>query len=308
MSIENEQKQAKKCFIITPIGDSGSDVFRKVKGVIDSVIKPVLQDYDFVDIKPAYEIMETGMISNQIIERIVNDDLVVANLTGSNPNVMYELAIRHAVAKPIIHICERGTKLPFDIKDNRTAFYTNDMYGVQELRKEFEEYVTSLDYSINYKDNPIYNGLAMTNRIIDMDKNGKSTEAELLQKIWDKLSNERKSHSSEIMSTVIPSHKPRILMKADYLIKTGECKLHKYDMFLNMIEKEMAQLNVEIIGTFSGTICLKNNGNETYELLQNKVRCIAKECGIMANVIMNSDKVPSFQEMLDASLNNEKEG
>lgn len=153
--------QGKKCFIITPIGNNDSDIFRKTQGVIESVIKPILLKNGFSDIKPAYEIMESGMIANQIIRRITDDDLVVANLTGNNPNVMYELAIRHAVAKPIIHICENGTVLPFDIKDSRTIFYTDDMLGTQELKRAFKDYVTNIDYSKQYPDNPIHN--AVTN-------------------------------------------------------------------------------------------------------------------------------------------------
>lgn len=147
----------KKCFIITQIGSEESSTFRKAKGVIESVIKPVLQKYNFMDIKPSYEIMESGMIGNQIIDRIINDDLVVANLTGNNPNVMYELAIRHATAKPIIHICEKGTILPFDIKDSRTIFYTDDMYGTQELKTDFEKFVGNMDLYRYYKNNPIHN-------------------------------------------------------------------------------------------------------------------------------------------------------
>ena len=144
----------KKCFIITPIGNTDSEIFRKTKGVIDSVIKPVLQEHGFSDIKPAYEITEQGTIGNQIISRIIGDDLVVANLTGNNPNVMYELAIRHITAKPIVTICENGTILPFDIKDSRTIFYKNDMYGVTELRNAFESFVANIDYSACYKDKP----------------------------------------------------------------------------------------------------------------------------------------------------------
>lgn len=148
-------KNRKKCFIITPIGDEGSNTFRKAKGVIESAIKPVLQENGFDDIKPAYEIMESGMIGKQIVNRIIKDDLVVANLTGNNPNVMYELAIRHVIAKPIIHICENGATLPFDIKDSRTIFYNDDMLGTEELKNMFRKFVLNLDYSKHYTDNPI---------------------------------------------------------------------------------------------------------------------------------------------------------
>ena len=108
---KKDEKKWKKCFIITPIGNENTDVFRKAKGVIESAIKPILMKYGFDDIKPAYEINLSGMITTQIINRIIEDDLVIVNLTGNNPNVMYELCLRHVVAKPIIHICEKGTSI-----------------------------------------------------------------------------------------------------------------------------------------------------------------------------------------------------
>ena len=95
----------KTCFIITPIGSSESSIFRHINGVIKNVIRPILLENEFADIKAAHEISEPGSINTQLINRIVHDDLVIANLTGNNPNVMYELCLRHVVAKPIIHIC-----------------------------------------------------------------------------------------------------------------------------------------------------------------------------------------------------------
>lgn len=198
------EEKGKRCFIITPIGNVNSDIFRKAKGVIESVIKPILEKNRFDDIKPAYEIVESGMIGNQIINRIINDDLVIANLTGNNPNVMYELAIRHVVAKPIIHICENGTILPFDIKDNRTIFYTNDMLGVQELKNEFERFVKRVNFSIEYKDNPIYNAIQMDILLRKMEDEGRKTEAVILQKILDEVSTPKKENNMS-MSCVSPN-------------------------------------------------------------------------------------------------------
>lgn len=146
----------RKCFIITPIGNKNSDVFRRAKGVIESAIKPVLMEYGFVDVKPTYEINVSGMINTQIINRIIEDDLVIVNLTDNNPNVMYELCLRHVVAKPIIHICENGTELPFDIKDNRTVFYEDDMLGVEELKEKVRLFLDEMVYEKEYMDNPVY--------------------------------------------------------------------------------------------------------------------------------------------------------
>lgn len=190
-----EKEQGKKCFVITPIGNENSEIFRKAKGVIESVVKPVLEEYGFKDIKPAYEINESGTIGSRIVGRIVNDDLVIANLTDNNPNVMYELAIRHVTAKPIIHICENGTVLPFDIKDSRTIFYTNDMSGVLELSKKLRDFVGKIDYFVEYKDNPVCNGIRTDGLFRAMSSEGRESEACLLQAILRKISEVQKELS-----------------------------------------------------------------------------------------------------------------
>ena len=158
---DNIPQADKTCFIITPIGNSNSAIYRHINGVIRSVIRPCLEKAGFTKIKAAHEINELGSINTQVITSILDADLVVANLTGTNPNVMYELCLRHAIAKPVIHICEAGTDLPFDIKDSRTIFYRNDMLGVDELKEALETMVREIDYTKDYKDNPIYNARAI---------------------------------------------------------------------------------------------------------------------------------------------------
>ena len=151
MSMANKDK----CFIITPIGDDTDPIRRHIEGIIDAALRPALEDkYDLV---VAHRISEPGSITKQIITEIYSAKLVVANLTNRNPNVMYELALRHSLGKPVIMIAEKGTPLPSDIVMERTIFYQNDARGVIELRESIAAAEKEIDY--DKTESPIYNVL-----------------------------------------------------------------------------------------------------------------------------------------------------
>ena len=151
---KSENVKRKVCFVITPIGDDNTPIRKKTDGLLNNVIKPICRELNF-DICVAHEIDNTGSITNQVIQKILDSDMVIANLTGLNANVMYELAIRHAVRKPVVCLAEIGTKLPFDINTERTIFYSDDMYGAeilkQDLKRKFQVAISEDDI-----DNPIY--------------------------------------------------------------------------------------------------------------------------------------------------------
>ena len=174
----------KVCFVITPIGDNNSDIRRHIDGIIDQAIVPALGGK--YDIEVAHRKYEIGSINDRVVKSVYEADLVIANLTNTNPNVMYELAIRYSFGKPAIVIAEDGTKLPFDVIDENTIFYVNDPAGANELKEnliEFEQTI-NLDKQIYGPVYKVINSIPLYNEV---ESGENVSEKQLLQYINDKL-------------------------------------------------------------------------------------------------------------------------
>ncbi|MGB6533065.1 MAG: hypothetical protein WBF33_33660 [Candidatus Nitrosopolaris sp.] len=112
-------KAGKKCFVICPIGGENSETRRRSDQIFTHVIEKAVHKFDYFPIRADKE-PRPGIITSQIIEHLLKDELVIADLTDGNPNVFYELAVRHAVKKPFIQIRELAYTIPFDIANLRT--------------------------------------------------------------------------------------------------------------------------------------------------------------------------------------------
>jgi hypothetical protein len=122
--------------MISPMGLPGSPIRKRADQVIRYLVNPALQAAGYKNAVRADHIDDLGMISAQVIHQILNDDLVIADLTGGNPNVFYELAVRHACGKPCIQLMAAGEPLPFDLADQRTIFFDHtDLDSLEEARQ-----------------------------------------------------------------------------------------------------------------------------------------------------------------------------
>lgn len=163
-----------KCFIITPIGEATDPIRRHIDGIINEAIIPALSDK--YEVKAAHHISEPGTITKQVIEAIYSAKLVVANLTGRNPNVMYELALRHAIGKPAIMIVEEGTNIPSDIVMQRIIPYYNDAMGTKELRDALRKAESEIVFGDSC--GPIHDVLGDINNATDILNKATETNAE----------------------------------------------------------------------------------------------------------------------------------
>ncbi len=135
----------KICFVIAPIGDEESETRKRSDLILKHVIKPATAECGYNAIR-ADEISEPGIITSQVIQHIVDDPLVIADLSERNPNVFYELALRHALKKPLVQIMKKGETIPFDVAGMRTILIDHhDLDSVEEAKKEIVAQIESIE-------------------------------------------------------------------------------------------------------------------------------------------------------------------
>jgi nucleoside 2-deoxyribosyltransferase len=88
------------CFIVMPFGDRNLDL------VYEDAVKPVLEDQCGLRCIRGDDVFGSNVVMDDIMSGIVGADLVVADLTGKNPNVLYEVGIAHALEKRVLLLAQ----------------------------------------------------------------------------------------------------------------------------------------------------------------------------------------------------------
>ncbi|MBF4461696.1 MULTISPECIES: hypothetical protein [unclassified Rathayibacter] len=125
------------CFLVTPIGEPDSEQRAHADLMLGSLIEPALTSLGLRIVR-ADRISTPGLITGQVIDHLVRSPLVIADLSFGNPNVFYELALRHAARKPIVQLIRKGDPLPFDVGQFRTV--TIDMTSIYTLVPQLDVY------------------------------------------------------------------------------------------------------------------------------------------------------------------------
>jgi hypothetical protein len=126
-------------------GDAYEVYLNRYTNIIKPAVEGVLQDGARVfDAVRADFITKTGSINKSVIQHIYNAELVIADLTDLNPNVFYELGVRHALRNGTILVALEGTKLPFDVGDLRSVFYKDRVGAEKEAVPEIQRLIRAV--------------------------------------------------------------------------------------------------------------------------------------------------------------------
>lgn len=115
----------KLCFVLMPFDTDFNKVYREA--IKPAITKAKLQS------KRADEIFSPSPIIQDIWESINKSSILIADVTGRNPNVFYEVGLAHALPKKLIIITQNKKDVPFDIQHLRWIRYSNSKSGRKSL-------------------------------------------------------------------------------------------------------------------------------------------------------------------------------
>ncbi len=124
------------CFILMPFGEPFDILYREIikPAVIDSGLKPIRAD----------EIYSPGSIMEQIRSAIQQSRACIADLTGRNPNVLYELGIAQTLGKPTVMLAQDPQDVPFDLKQYRIISYDKTALRLKSLPRDLQNAISAV--------------------------------------------------------------------------------------------------------------------------------------------------------------------
>ena len=152
MSLQNAPERLAECFVIMPFGikvlRDGSARTYDFEKVYRIIIQRAVRQAGMIPVR-ADERIGSAIIHTVMFKDLRDQGVVLADLSLENPNVFYELGIRHVMSPSgTVLICRKGSELPFDVKLSRVVFYDYDGRSldweeaervVQELQAALQE-------------------------------------------------------------------------------------------------------------------------------------------------------------------------
>jgi hypothetical protein len=131
MHADNADAQTKpSAFVLSPIDPEFDEVYSQL-------IRPALEQEGF-QVARADE-LDLQNIMAAIMHGIQSADLIIAEITTRNPNVMYELGIAHALEKPVAMLTQDIDQVPFDLRSYRVIKYSPHFASVGTLTTTLRE-------------------------------------------------------------------------------------------------------------------------------------------------------------------------
>ena len=147
--------QKPSCFVVMPFGRD-SDERKWFKGWYEVVVSPAISASGYEPVLSAGE-EQPGPINDEIRAHLAYDPMVLVDLGGfepdddPNPNVMYELGIRHALGLPLVLMAWEGQRLPFDVSNQRVIMQGRDFLDIEANKRKIVAFIQAASEGKYYK-------------------------------------------------------------------------------------------------------------------------------------------------------------
>lgn len=178
------------CFVVMPIGTqnlNGTTVTEEeLREKYDYIIKnAILKANPELNVIRADEELNPGSISNDIFTKLMHSQYVIADITYPNPNVFYELGIRHAISTGTILIREKmDSSVPFDISHLRYIEYTREPSGMDKLSQQLKRSFSFYEKNPNKPDNQFLELCSFTNYVPSLYNKPDNIREEMLANLF----------------------------------------------------------------------------------------------------------------------------
>lgn len=126
------------CFIVMPFSVESLNV------VYEDYVQPTLVDQCRLRSERGDDVFGSDVIMDDITRSIRKARLIIADLTGRNANVFYEVGIAHALNKQVLLMTQSIEDVPFDLRHRRALVYEYSPRGCKKLAKDFYDNVQSM--------------------------------------------------------------------------------------------------------------------------------------------------------------------
>jgi hypothetical protein len=127
------------CFVLMPFSD-----FNDIQSVYENHIKPIIENKCELKCERADDIHNISGVMQSVWESINRARIIIAEMTGKNPNVFYELGIAHTLGKPVIMITQSMDYVPFDLKHLRCIVYEYKPGKIDKFENALEKTVKTV--------------------------------------------------------------------------------------------------------------------------------------------------------------------
>lgn len=155
-------------FVIMPFSATETCTESEWTDIYENVFRPAIEDcgYSCEKAQP-----ETGSLIKTILEKLKSSTIVLADITDKNPNVLYELGVRHCLSKRTIIVAQSADHIPSDLRGYWSIIYGTRPGEVKKFRTDIKKLIAKIENEPDKSDSPVSDYLVQEDRQVEEIKN-----------------------------------------------------------------------------------------------------------------------------------------